>query len=114
MLNLSNLPGEIVSGLSTDELAWVSSESSSRYLEELSEEFARRLQCEEIPDISDDAVNELIQLERDGMPKSSVRQMEDNTARFKEFLRNEKLSSDLLRVPVSILNNYQLDKQSGT
>ncbi|PAA78213.1 hypothetical protein BOX15_Mlig009205g2 [Macrostomum lignano] len=63
LINYSNLPGEMVSGMSTEELAWVSSESNSRYLEELSEEFARKIESEEILDIPEDVMQELNQLE---------------------------------------------------
>ncbi|PAA68464.1 hypothetical protein BOX15_Mlig032253g1 [Macrostomum lignano] len=54
MLNYANLPDQLISGLSTEELNWVSSESATRYLEELSGVFARQLDAEEIKDLSED------------------------------------------------------------
>ncbi|PAA82783.1 hypothetical protein BOX15_Mlig009560g1, partial [Macrostomum lignano] len=47
-------PKFLISGLSTEELNWVSSESATRYLRELSGEFARQLDAEEIQILSED------------------------------------------------------------
>ncbi|PAA54390.1 hypothetical protein BOX15_Mlig013140g1 [Macrostomum lignano] len=81
MLNYANLPDQLISGLSTEELHWVSSESATRYVEELSGEFARQLDAEEIQDLSEDALEELKEIEREGIPKSSERQMADAVRR---------------------------------
>jgi hypothetical protein len=106
MLNLSNIPGEEISGLGTDELNWVSEESGLRFLNELSSDFLRYLNDEEDTNISSEVLKDLDELERSGIPKSSFKQMESVTSRFTKFLSEKNLSVDLVNIPISILNNY--------
>ena len=106
MLNLANIPGEEISGLGTDELSWVSEESGSRFLNELSDDFLKYLNNEEDDTISNEVLEELDKIERSGIPQSSLKQMESTVKRFTNFLSSKNLSSDIKEVPVSILNNY--------
>ena len=106
MLNLANIPGEQISGLGTDELNWVSEESGSRFINELSDDFIKYLNNEENTNISHEVLKELDELERSGIPQSSLKQMESVTTRFTKFLSEKNLSTDLVNIPISILNNY--------
>ena len=62
---------------------------------------------------------ELDRLESDNMPTSSKKQMNSAIVRFITFLRDNKLSVDILKLPHSILNKYlryfysQLRKKDG-
>ena len=106
MLNLENIPGQQISGLETEELTWASCESGSRYLNELSDGFLAFLNNEEDMNISNDVLQELDDIERAGIPQSTMRQMENNEKRFTDFLLQKNLSTKLADIPVNILNNY--------
>ena len=43
LLNLENVPGNMVSGLGTDELEWVTTESSDRFVFELDPDFLKEM-----------------------------------------------------------------------
>ena len=57
LLNLENIPGNMISGMNNDDLLWVSHESSERYIAELSRSFQQDLEnwhAEEIPTLDSD------------------------------------------------------------
>lgn len=108
LLDMLNIPNGTITGLSTEELNWVTEESSERYLEEISDDFIRALSEIEIPEteLTEDIIAELDQLEKDSTAKSSQKQMESAVKRFREFLNAKQLSTDFSRIPESILNTY--------
>ena len=65
MLNLRNLPNEMVSGVSDAELQWITHESNDRYIKELSDEFLKELQSpeEDFTVIENDTINEMNEAE---------------------------------------------------
>ena len=46
VLNLENVPGKMVSGLGTEELEWITKESSERFILELDQSFPTETNCE--------------------------------------------------------------------
>ena len=75
LIDLSNIPGNQISGLDDEMLAWISEESNSRYIEELSASFARQLDNQTLNEIPEDVENELDRLEMASVPKTSMKQM---------------------------------------
>lgn len=106
MLNLQNVPNNEISGLGTDELQFVTNESSDRFLIEFSDDFLSFLNDAEERDVSQVILDDLDETERQGIPKSSLKQMENTVKRFTAFLSEKKLSTDLKNIPISVLNNY--------
>jgi len=106
MLNLANIPGGEISGLGSEELEWITEESGVRFLSELSNGFMSYLNSEEDVDIAEDVLKELDDLEKNGIPQSSRKQMESVVNRFTAFLSQKNLSTNLQNIPISILNNY--------
>lgn len=108
LLNLQNIPNGEISGLDDEILAWVTEESNCRYVEELSGGFLSYLNNEEgdATDISQEIINDLNKIEIEGIPQSSVKQMNDNVKRFVRFLTDKNLSTDLKNIPITVLNNY--------
>ena len=66
MSNLRNLPNEMVSGVSDEELQWITHESNDRYIKELSDEFLKEFQSpeEDYTDIENDIINEMNEAEK--------------------------------------------------
>jgi integrase len=129
LLNLDNIPGRMISGMNCNELDFVSSESNIRNVFELSGGFLNMLNDRESSEIVTDeilqeldALNEecgirtqdipgavqdhLNEIEDEGMPYSSKKQMNTIIKRFEDFLRMKKLNANLLAIPKSFLNNY--------
>ena len=106
LINFDNIPSHMISGLGTEELEWVSSESNDRRLLELSDDFLNYLNSEEIKDIPEDITAELKQIEDDCIPQSTKEHMVNYSRRFIEFLKQKTLSIDFENIPKSILNNY--------
>ena len=106
MLNLQNVPNNAISGLGTDELQFVTNESSDRFLIEFSDDFLSFLNDAEEKDVSQVILDDLDETERQGIPKSSLKQMENTVKRFTAFLSEKKLSTNLKNIPISVLNNY--------
>ena len=105
-LNLENIPGKQISGLDTNELEWVTEESSDRFLKELSKDFLDFLEGSTYTEIQQDILKELDELEKQGIPNSSQKQMNEAIVRLKSFLQEKSLSPDILRVPIGILDTY--------
>lgn len=103
LINLENIPNNMISGMSTEMLEWASSDSSERGLYELSCDFVKMLENEEVEvlhDISSDIDAELTSLQNEAIPKSTQYHMEKY---FKSY-------------PFVYLRYYysQLRKQDGT
>lgn len=110
LINFDNIPGRQISGFNTEMLNWVTEESSCRNLFELSDDFLQMLDCEELPylneELSSEIMEELNQLEKDSVPKSSQKQTDSTINRLKGFLKQHNLSDDLINLPPKILNDY--------
>ena len=107
LINLSNIPNGMVSGATTDELNWITHQSSDRYISEISDSFLQYLNEEEnSEEITPDIIKELNDLERECVPKSSLKQMNNEISRFTKFLSDKKLSTEILKVPPAILDTY--------
>ena len=107
LLNLQNVPGNEICGMRDDLLQWVTSKSDERYLHELSDSFLQMLNDDESSEIiSPQITKELDLLEREFTPKSSLKQQESTIKRFKVFLESKQLSSDILNIPIKVLNDY--------
>lgn len=125
LIDLANIPGNELSGVDTETYNWVTEESNSRYIHELSRDFEQMLQSDEgelfaNSLLNDEITAELNELERSCIPKSSQKQMDSTINRFKTFLKANNLSDDLLHIPSKVLNDYlrffysRLRKQDGT
>ncbi len=107
LINLSNIPNGMISGLGTDELEWISVESNDRFIDEISGDFLRYLNEEEASEaITSDILKELDDLEKECIPQSSLKQMNNEISRLKTFLSGKKMSIEILKVPKSILDTY--------
>ena len=87
LINFKNIPTEMISGLDTESLEWVSVQSRERVVSEISNEFLDFLQSEEIKDIPEKISNELKKLEDKCIPKSAREHMTNYFIRFMAFLR---------------------------
>ena len=85
MLNLDNIPGHQISGLGTEELQWVSRESNE-ILMEISDDLISCLNDIEGHFVPESILEELDQIELQGIPQSSKSQMENTVKRFIKFL----------------------------
>ena len=85
-LNLQNIPGEMISGLSTNELEWVSVESIDRYLSELTPSFFDNMEAEKMIDeysiLDKDIMTEIDDLEKELTPKSTQQQTISHIKKF--------------------------------
>ena len=122
MINLENIPDAMVSGLSTEMLDFVTSESNYRYLKELDVFFLNQLENLEKMDktLTNEQENQLNELEMYGNAKSSEEQSRRWVKEFKSFLRKEHLCENFETVPPKLLNDYlrlfyaSLRKKDGT
>jgi len=107
LLDLRNLPNNEVSGLSDEMLEWVTTESGERYISELSKSFQDDLdQMEVYEDVDDEILQTMKNAETSATPLSTKMQTESHVRRFKSFLEENKLSTKIEKVPVTILANY--------
>ena len=102
---MKNVPGQQVSGVDDNELKWITTESMDRYLYELSDEFVKRLEEQEV-DIDAQIDEELRKIELASIPKSTLSQMNRTSQRFTQFLILKQLSTNLRQIPKHHLNNY--------
>ena len=109
-LNLQNIPGEMISGLSTNELEWVSVESIDRYLSELTPSFFDNMEAEKMIDeysiLDKDIMTEIDDLEKELTPKSTQQQTISHIRKFKTFLESKNLSPNIESMPVRFLADY--------
>ena len=108
MLNLENVPGNEISGNSTEELDWITRESNDRYLYELSAAFVESLDnLEDFSiDINEEIDRDLKILEGEALPKSTKEQMLRYFKKFKDFLISKSLSVNFETLPKPVFNNY--------
>ena len=105
LLDMTNIPGQQISGCGDDELEWITTESMDRYLYELSDTFVRRLDEQDI-DIDAQIDEDLRKIELSSIPKSTLSQMNRTSQRFMNFLTTKKISTNLQKIPKHHLNNY--------
>ena len=108
LLNLNNVPNNMLSGIDSETLEWLTKESNERSIFEWSDEFLDYLNGEEMleKDISEEIVKELDSLEKESIPKSSAAQKQNSASRFIDFLSQKGLSTNLETLPKSVLNTY--------
>ena len=94
MLNLNNVPGNEISGSSTEELDWITNESNERYLYELSAAFVENLNNLEdySMDINEEIDRDLRILEEEALPKSTKEHMVRYSYKLKKFLLSKSFS----------------------
>ena len=108
LLNLNNIPENEISGLSDEMLEWVTTESGERYITELSKSFQEDLKNMEVyyEDVDDEILQVITNTEAAATPTSTKIQTERHVKRFKAFLEENKLSTEIEKVPINILVNY--------
>ena len=97
----------MVSGVSDEELQWITHESNDRYIKELSAEFLKEFQSpeEDYADIENDIINEMNEAEKSNVPNSTAFSTQQWVKKFKAFLEENELSSALFE-PVRFLSQY--------
>ena len=107
LLNLMNIPGGQISGLSDENLQFVSSESAQRYLRELSDEFRKNMEEDHnLPTLTQDQLDYLRTIEESSVPKSTANQTNQHVAKLRTFLRENSLQENFEHIPVKHLNDY--------
>ena len=111
LLNLQNIPGNMISGMNSGDLQWVSHESSERYISELSRSFQQDLEnwhAEEIPALDPDISDVLRNAEKESrpIPRSTAKQTISHINKFKSFLQSHNLSTHIETIPDKYLNDY--------
>lgn len=108
LLNLANVPGNEISGLSTEILDFITKESENRYLLELSNNFQNELNNleKDFPMLTPDQLEELNQIEKSSIPAGTGAQTQRHVSKFQKFLRENKLCEDFENAPDSVLNDY--------
>lgn len=124
LLNLYNVPGQMISGMDGNLLDWVTDQSNYRFLDELNCSFDNNLlQIEndiEVVDLSNEIQEALNKIEKDSIPASTKSQMQRHTLKFRKFLEDKNLDTRFENVPSTILNKYlryfysELSKEDGT
>ena len=107
---MNNIPEQQISGLDSNVLDWVSFQSSERCVNEISPEFLNYLNREEDPmtieELTTEIIAEMNATEKESIPASTLKQMNETADRFKRFLAEKSLSTDLEGIPAQILNDY--------
>lgn len=110
LLDMSNIPNEMISGLSSDELQWITEESCDRMIKELDpdifkdiDEFVSENEYAELPE---EIISELSDAEKSATPKGTQYQTNAHVRKFKTFLKDKGLSEDIEVMPVRFLANY--------
>ena len=111
MINMDNIPNKMVSGVSDEELNWISKESCDRFLIELGEDFLSEYgspesNMEKFQDLNDQIIKQLDNAEKSSIPKSSAFSTQQWTSKFKQFLKSKNLSDDIENMPVRFLSQY--------
>lgn len=109
LLNLTNIPGEMISGASDEMLEWLSVQSGERFVSEISNEFLTMLNQDDNdipPDIDQEIDEKLKALEEEAIPQSTEAQTRRYVEKFRLFLREKQLSPEFEKTPDEILNNY--------
>ena len=111
MMNFKNLPNEMVSGVSDEELEWIAKESNDRYLLELSDDFLNEFSSpesllEEYSDLEDRITTEMNDAEKANIPNSTAFSTKQWVGKFKNFLNMKNLSENIETMPVRFLSQY--------
>ena len=122
LINLSNVPGQMISGLSDDILDFVSEASMERYVRELDPDFLQEIkETDNFDDVlTEDQEKYLLNLEKAAIPASTDNQTKKWAQKFKKFLISKNLSPYFEKVPSKVLNDYlrlfyaNLKKNDGT
>ena len=96
LIDFANVPGNIISGLSTEEFERVAAESM-------------RSNCsnsEEVVDLTDEQREILCDLEKSNAPLSTSKQTRLHVDKFRNFLRTKELTVNFENVPNETLNDY--------
>ena len=105
LLNLMNIPGGQISGLSNEDLQFVTSESAQRYLRELSDEFRKNMEEDHnLPTLTQDQLDYLRTIEESSVPKSTANQTNQHVAKLRTFLRENSLQENFEHTHVSLSN----------
>lgn len=91
LLNLSNVPNNMISGLNDEMVEWVSEQSTERYLTEITSVFMENLNEEESTyyEVPDEVGQELNRIEKESIPTSTMKQTENYVNIFRRFLEEE-------------------------
>jgi len=99
LINFDNVPGGIVSGLSTEQFEQVAYKSMRKtFYDEDSEEDAVELNSDQLQFLSD--------LEKCSIPTGTVTQTKNHIAKFRGFLETQKLTANFENLPNETLNDY--------
>lgn len=97
----------MISGMSDELLKWITDESGERYIKELSSSFKKEIQEMEVfDDVDDEILNTIKLAESEAIPNSTKNQTEYHVKKFKDFLLQKKLSTNIEKIPIDILSNY--------
>ena len=109
-INFANIPGNSVSGLSDGELSWVSEQSMDRFMSELDEGFLKEFEFEEedksFQHVDDTIVEEMNKAERQLTPQATEKQTKTHVQKFKKFLLEKNLSTEIESMPSKYLAEY--------
>lgn len=108
LLNLDNVPNNMLSGLDDEMVTWVTEESNERYLAEMTSAFIENLNQEETTyfEVPEEVDRELDRIEKEAMPTSTKKQTENYVNKFRRFLEENNLSPNFEEIPNRILNDY--------
>lgn len=115
LIDYSNVPGAMVSGMSDDEYSWVAQQSVERYVRELDDGFLKQFEfpdelledgVSELPHVEETIVKAMNEAESDLMPESTSKQTKYHVERFKRFLSEKKLDCNIQKLPTKILAEY--------
>ena len=107
----------MISGVSDDELHWLTLESNDRYIQELSEDFLNEFNSPEndlknYKDIEDEIVTEMNDAEKANIPNSTAFSTQQWVKKFKNFLVEKKLSTEIETMPCSFRVERERDSHS--
>ena len=112
-LNFDNIPDNEITGVPDTLLEWITAESEHRYISELSKAFKNdisQIENETSPgcyqEVNEEIFEQLRMAEQGIAPLSTVYQTKAHVTRFKTFLKEKKLYTNIEIVPDSILSNY--------
>ena len=110
LLNMQNIPDGMISGLSTEQLNWVTVQSNERTLIELDpntfSDIDDFINNNDFKELSDTITSEIDMLEKESVPKGTQYNTEAHVKKFKNFLIDQKLSTEIETMPVKFLANY--------
>jgi len=110
LLDFQNIPDNIISGLDSNELMFVSKESNNRFVNELDPQIMDDLNAilkdNELKDLSSEEKEYIKRLETESIPKSTQKDTESSVRKFKKFLKQKGFNENFEEIPKSFLNKY--------